>query len=171
MNICIRSTIHRRAISCHLFERQVLLIRTTKIQPDIPVSKFLGLLLYQEHRPSAGDVVLAPRVSCSGRKYGTSAIYFCSFTSYSCLKIFWKVSVSGAPPIGKRFRATSLSIMCSWYEPPILRTIDILILDWFQPKIFSCYLRECYVLLIQNTKYRPAIPSRSRDIGYLFKDN
>ena len=89
-NTCIRSTTHRRAISCYLFECHVLLIRNTKIQPDIPVSKFLGLPLYQEHRPTAGDVVLAPRVSCSpGRKYGNSAIYFCSFVRYSCPKTFY----------------------------------------------------------------------------------
>ena len=116
-NICIMSSTHRRAISCHLFQCHVLLIRNTKFQPDIPLSKFLGLSLYQEHCPSEGDVVLAPRVSCSpGRKYGTSSIYSCSFTIYSCLKIFCKDSVSRSRPVGGRFRATSSSILFSWYR-------------------------------------------------------
>ena len=71
------------AISCHLFECHVLLIPNTKFQPDIPVSKFFGLPLYQEHRPSAGEVGLPPPLSCfPGRKYGTLASYTCSFTRY-----------------------------------------------------------------------------------------
>ena len=67
--------------------------------------------------PPNGDVVLAPRVSCSpGRKYGNSAIYFCSFVRYSCPKTFWKDSVSRSRSFGGRFRATSSSVMLSWYR-------------------------------------------------------
>ena len=128
-NICIRSTTLRRAISCHLFECHVLLLRNTKFQ--------------------------------------------------SCDKISWTTSVSGARHIGGRFRATSWSVTFPWYRIRNMSHLFLLVHEIYLSKYYSrnicirssihrraisCHLFECHVPLLPNTKYRPAIPSRSRDI-------
>ena len=178
-NICIRITTDRRAISCHLLECRVLLIPNTKYRTaipcrsrDIPLKELLEEHLYQEYHPPESDLVPL-RVSCfPDTKYEISIWY-------SCDKIFWSSSVSGARAIGGRLRATFSSVIFSWYR---IRNIGqlFLLFHWIyllkyysknmcirsttHRRAFSCHLFECHILLIRNTKYRPATPSRSRDI-------
>ena len=162
-NFCIRSTAHRRAMSCHLFECYVLLIQNTKFQPAIPFrsrhiadSILFEKPMYQEHHPSASDDVPPFRVLCfPDTKYEISACNSFWFTRYCGFEIFRKTYVSGAPPIGGRCRATSSTIMFSWYK---VRNFNLLFLFVHEILRFQNFSKN---LCIRSTAHRCRATSSS----------
>ena len=85
-----------------------------------------------------GIVVPPLRVSCTpDTKPEISATYSSWLTRHSILEIFRKISVSGVTLSGRHCRATSSSIMFSWYKIWNFSQILLQVNDTFDPRNFS----------------------------------
>ena len=103
---------------CDLFAYYVLLIRTPNFKNDRHSNSRLI--------PAYNFLVPPPRVLWSPvTEYETSASYSFSFTRYTSLRITRRTSVSGAPHIGGRPRASPWSVMFFWYE---IRNFNMILL-------------------------------------------
>ena len=127
------------------------------------------------------DFVKHTRISCPpGVKSDFSARNSFSLTRYASSKISKKISVSGEQIIGRRCRASSFSVMLTWYKIWIFSQLFLLAQERLQlqnfsknhctrrtdhPRAMFCYLLDSHDLLIQTTNFQPAIPTHSRGIS------